>query len=342
MINVDSWSPLKEVWLGDCYPKNFYNHLDSKVKDCFHEITEITQQDLKIVQSKLEELGVTVRRPFYDNVEHYLKNGQLEKPHITPRDFYFSHNDKLYFKDNFWGGRPWYAITHLYQQEKTINVEHRLTFDLQVSGSNIVKVGKDLYFDLWHENKSKETVVELFKQKVHPYFKDFRCHLLFNGGHLDGCFTILKPGLILASNYFNDYEKTFPGWEVINLNKPEFQNFKKPNEGFHVVQHWYVPNDKTNNSFNEHIIKYALDWVGNFKETFFDINCLIVDEKNVLMLGENEHLSKTLEKKGINVHTVPFRARTFWDGGLHCLTVDILRDSTLVDYFNFKEDLVIY
>jgi hypothetical protein len=341
MINVDSWSPLKEVWLGDCYPKEFYNHLDSKVKDCFHEITEITQTDLQVIQAKLESLGVVVKRPFYEKVDDYLIDGHLQKPHITPRDFYFSHNDTLYFKDNFWGGRPWYATTHLYQQKKIINVEQRLPFDLQVAGSNIVKVGKDLYFDLLHENKSKEAVIELFKQKVHPYFKDFRCHLLFNGGHLDSCFTILQPGLILASKYFKDYDKTFPGWELINLDQPEFQNFKKSSIEY-SDKNWYVPNLARDNSFDKHIVTYALEWVGNFKETYFDLNCLIVDEKNVLMLGENEHLFKTLEKKGINVHTVPFRARTFWDGGLHCLTVDILRDSKLIDHFNFKEDLIIY
>jgi hypothetical protein len=30
MSNYNSWSPLKEVWLGDCYPKHFYNHLDNE------------------------------------------------------------------------------------------------------------------------------------------------------------------------------------------------------------------------------------------------------------------------------------------------------------------------
>ena len=103
-----------------------------------------------------------------------------------------------------------------------------------------------------------------------------------------------------------------------------------------------MPNLAKNNFFNEYIIKYALDWVGNFKETYFDINCLVVDEKNVLMLGDNEPLFDALYKKGINVHSVPFRARTFWDGGLHCLTVDILRDSSLIDYFNFQKNLTIY
>lgn len=345
MSNFDSWSPLKEVWLGDCYPKKFYDHLNNEVKECFHKITEITQEDLKIIQNKLEQLGVTVRRPSYHNIEDYLNNGALEKPHIVPRDFYFAHQDKLYFDDNFHGGRPWYDITDLYKKNNLIRLEKRFLNGLQITGSNVVRVGKDIYFDLEYNKIDKEVQINMFKEHVYPHFKDFRCHLLFNGGHVDGCFAILRPGLILASNYFSDYSSTFPGWEIIKLYRPEFQKFKKKINNLSYdsrAKNWYMPNLAQNNFFHEYIIKYALDWVGNFKETFFDINCLVVDEKNVLMLGDNEPLFDALLQKGINVHSVPFRARTFWDGGLHCLTVDIVRDSSLKDYFNFQKNLIIY
>jgi hypothetical protein len=108
-----------------------------------------------------------------------------------------------------------------------VHLEKRLLVGLQINGSNVVRAGKDIYFDLAYDNVDKETQVNIFKEQVYPYFKDFRCHLLFNGGHIDGCFAILKPKLILASRYFQDYSKTFPGWELIRLDNPEFQNFKK-------------------------------------------------------------------------------------------------------------------
>lgn len=342
MLNFNSWSTLKEVWLGDCYPKKFYDHLDDEVKDCFHEITEITQHDLQIIQNKLEELGVVVRRPLYDRVDHYITDGQLQKPHITPRDFYFCHGDNFYFADNFNHGRPWLDTVSYYKQKNIVNIQNRFLVGLQINGSNVVRVGRDVYFDLAFDNMPKTQQIQLFRDNVYQYFKDHRCHLLWNGGHVDGCFAILRPGLILASNYFEDYEKTFPGWEVIHLDKPEFHRTKKRPTGFHAAKNWYVPNEKKNNSFNDHIIKYALDWVGNYKETYFDVNCLVIDEQNVLMLGENEALYKVLNQKGMNVHMVPFRSRNFWDGGLHCLTVDILRDSILTDYFHFKDNLIIY
>ena len=290
MKNYDSWSPLKEVWLGDCYPKHFYDHLDSKVKDCFYEITEITQHDLSIISQKLQELGVTVNRPIYNKVDDYIINGNLLKPHITPRDFYFTFDNNLYFDDDYNGGRPWTHIISDYQKNNLINVKRKFN-GLAINGANIVKAGKDIFFDLYGDD-SKNVKIAKFKETVYPEFSEYRCHVLFNGGHTDGCFAILKPGLILASSYFTNYSETFPGWEIIELDTPEFMDVSRPNEGFLAAKNWYLPNINQNDSFNQHIIDYALDWVGNYKETYFDINCLVVDEKNVLMLGENHSLYK--------------------------------------------------
>ena len=93
----------------------------------------------------------------------------------------------------------------------------------------------------------------------------------------------------------------------------------------------------TNRTFNQHIIDHALDWVGCYTETYFELNCLVVDTENVIMLAENEVLARELERHGIQVHWVPFRARSFWDGAMHCLTVDIRRQSAIVDYFPERE-----
>lgn len=334
MTNVDSWSPLREVWLGDCYPINFYDHLPSDVRDSFQKITEITQQDLNVIKNKLEQLGVKVRRPTYERIDDYIINGNLMKPHITPRDFYFCHNDNLYFNDTYDSGRPWKNIIETYKRNNTVNVVDKF-MALQICGSNVVRVGKDVFFDLAYDDTDKKIQIDIFNKTVRPCFENFRCHTFFNGGHVDGCFAILRPGLILASQYYSDYEKTFPGWEVINLQSPEFHHFnKKEMTGNYQDKNWYAPNLEKNNSFNEHIIKFALDWVGTFTESYFDLNCLVIDEQNVLMIGENTKLFTYLNKKGINVHSVPFRTRSFWDGGLHCLTVDIDRKGEVRDYFN--------
>ena len=68
----DSWTQLEEVWLGDVYPSAWYDHLPAEIRDVFYRITEITQEDLTIIQHKLEELGVVVRRPVYERIDDYI------------------------------------------------------------------------------------------------------------------------------------------------------------------------------------------------------------------------------------------------------------------------------
>ena len=61
------------MWLGDCYPAHFYDHLNSEVRDVFYELTENTQHDLNIIQKKLEEFDIVshsimvVNRDEFDN-----------------------------------------------------------------------------------------------------------------------------------------------------------------------------------------------------------------------------------------------------------------------------------
>jgi arginine deiminase len=70
-----------------------------------------------------------------------------------------------------------------------------------------------------------------------------------------------------------------------------------------------------------------------YTETYFELNCLSIDDRNVIMLAENTILAEELSTQGITVHWAPFRARSFWDGGMHCLTVDIRRNSLMQDHF---------
>jgi hypothetical protein len=194
-----------------------------------------------------------------------------------------------------------------------------------VQGANVVRMGRDIVLD-----------TDCYDIEYQNWWPEYRVQMEKNGGHLDGCFAILKPGLILANHYFDGYERTFPGWEIIRLDNPTYA--AAPSTGYQ--QPYPVYNGKfydttvgTNKTFNDHIIKHAQDWVGNYTETYFELNCLSIDESNVIMLAENETLANDLARRGITVHWVPFRTRSFWDGAMHCLTVDIRRQSSIEDFF---------
>lgn len=342
--SYNSWGRLREVWLGDVYPATWYDHLDSEVRDCFQHLTQITQQDLHIIQRRLEDFGVVVRRPQYQSIDHYVHgaNDMLIKPMITPRDHGVVLGRSVYFKSP---GRvdPWQWILSQYTAAGA-NVHTSVTVhdQIRISGANVVRCGRDVYIDLGSATKknSRQQLITRYHDVVAEHFQDYRVHLIFNGGHLDACFSTLRPGLLLASTYFTGYNVTFPGWDQIRTLAPEFYNsqYQRPTTQPNCNVKWWLPGAANSRAFNDHVIKHAQDWVGDYTETYFDVNCLVLDERNVMMLGEHEEVFRELERRGITVHSVPFRTRTFWDGGLHCLTLDIRRDSVCEDYFPERGD----
>jgi hypothetical protein len=340
----DGFTQLEEVWLGDVYPHEFYDHLAPDVRDVFYRITDMTKQDLTMIEHRLNELGVTVRRPIYGRIEDHIDgNGALVKPEIMPRDHYLVVGNDLVVpqwvrsarQDAYW---CWHHTVVDYEKDPGSRVRYH-DLSLHVSGANCVRVGMDLFVDcvLSKTDQFREnSLEEIYQDQIVPFFPDRRCHYLDNGGHIDACFAILRPGLILANNYFDDYKRTFPGWETLLLSTPEFASRRAPStrQGPIVNGKWWLPDGLNNRAFNEHVIKHAVDWIGDYTETFFEVNCLVIDPENVMMLGHNQNLFDHLQKLGIKVHSMPFRCRTFWDGGLHCLTLDIRRRGGIVDYYN--------
>jgi hypothetical protein len=318
----NSWSRLQEVWLGDVYPAEWYEHLEPAVRDVFQRLTEITQQDLNVIQAKIEEFGTIVRRPEYQQIDQFVDhNDQLVKPQICPRDHFVTIGNTLYCHE--WQQTAWHQWLNHYAHDPGSKI--KINSDTTINGANVVRVGQDIIVD-----------TDDVDWKYNNQWPDYRVQLEQNGGHIDACFAILKPGLILANRYFDGYERTFPGWEVIMLNSPTYQRLNSLNQSRqhpHYNGKFYDTTVGTNRMFNDHVIKHAQDWVGNYTETYFELNCLSIDEANVIMLAENEALAQKLEKHGITVHWVPFRTRSFWDGAMHCLTVDIRRQSSVEDFF---------
>jgi glycine amidinotransferase len=296
------------------------------VRDVFQRLTEITQQDLNAIQQTIESFGVTVQRPRYETMDQYLVNGTLIKPQICPRDHFVVIGNTLWYHEQH--TRPWQPVLDHYRSQPGCDV--KVNHNPCINGANVVRVGRDIIVDR-----------DVFDFDYDNAWPEYRVQLVNNGGHMDGCFAVLRPGLILVNHYWDDYERTFPGWEIIQLDDPVYR--AAPSTGYQ--QPYPVYNGKfwdtavgTNRAFNQHIIDHALDWVGCYTETFFELNCLVIDPDNVIMLAENEPLANTLSRHGIQVHWVPFRTRSFWDGAMHCLTVDIRRDSRIVDYFPQRDD----
>lgn len=327
----NNWDPLEEIWLGDVWPTHFYDDLEPELRDAFCQITEWTKEDLNKIHKKLEEFNVVVKRPYVDGDKSlYLSlNKKLCKPPITPRDNNAVIGNKLFFGDTILGN-CFNTLLKDYPQEQILR-ENRLV----VSGAGTVKLGKDIIMDghIFHDKGDIEAAYREFynHQKTFALLSDYRIHYATNGGHTDGCFMPVKEGLLLATDYWKDYDLMFPGWETITLNSPTYHKHRwgNGNNG----QRWMVPGVPFYPHFNEYLEKYCTEWIGDFKETYFEVNTVMIDEKNMLCMGEHPTLFEKLEKHGVTCHVVPFRTRTFWDGGLHCITLDIRRKAEMKDYF---------
>lgn len=324
MINShNSWSALEEVWLGDVYPSAWYDHLAPDIRDVFHAITETTKQDLDIIQKKLEEFGVVVQRPEYHSIDDFVDSaGMLKKPEICPRDTFLTVGTTLLTPHQI--SPAWQSVLNNYDQQQI-----RPSATHIINGANVVRVGRDVIID---------TDIFDIPPVDDSLFNEYRITWEKNGGHMDGCFAVLRPGLIIANHYYDGYDRNFPGWQTIFLNESTYWNHRKSAPpGGEYNGKFYAEGVSFNRAFNDHVISHAQNWVGDYTETYFELNCLVLNESNVMMLGYNQALERTLASHGIRVHWVPFRCRGFWDGGMHCITLDIRRRSSIEDYFPDRE-----
>ena len=206
----------------------------------------------------------------------------------------------------------------------------------------MTRVGRDLYFGF--ANKITKINEEKFYDKMHRLFPDHRCHILHTVGHTDGGFVPVKPGLILTIKDIQNYQQTFPDWEVVYIpedsSKHGISDFMKMKDK--MRGRWWIDGEENNDDLIDYINNWLNHWVTYVEESVFDTNLLVIDEKNVVVLSENPVVFKALERHGITPHVVNFRHRWFWDGGIHCMTTDIVREGDQVDYFPERGSAIKY
>jgi len=327
------FTPLKEIWIGDCYPVSWYDHLPNEIADSFRKITEWTKEDTGKLQKFLESLGITVRRPVFESINNHLDaHDNLVKPPITPRDHYLVLDKTLYSLHNKLDKDPWQHSIDLYRSSGYDVQSPKDSAINCLSPPSIVRVGKDIFIDVESHSAMWGFVSEWLVETA----KNYRVNICNTDGHSDGVFCPVGPGLIVSSHYKTDYSQSFPGWKT----------FKIPKNLTNITgRTWRVDDESVSNNkdFSQHILNAASDWVGNFNETVYEVNMLVIDQHNVVAMKEYPPLTEWLNLHHINVHCFDFRSRSFWDGGWHCLTLDIERDDSRdIDLFPERGDNGVY
>ena len=366
------WDPLRVCAVGQSYPPEFYSFItNSRVRDVMERIAIETEEDYQTLIKLLESFGVEIVRPEIDqDFSEYFDNGAYLPPTMmTPRDYTAMIGDRFFMPDPYplrsqweslkgadWPTEPpknkkefnilpdWIKkeIISFFDVSSTVNsmipIEHlvkkqnnNISYNLGINTAMTTRIGKDLYFGTDHYDQDQK----LLKQQVENLFPDYRCHVVNSGGHSDGTFCPVVPGLIISLYDIPSYAESFPGWEVVYLPGQSwsavspFLDLKEKNRG-----KWWVPGEELNDDFTNFVEGWLGHWVGYVEETVFDVNMLVIDEKNVVCNNYNETVFKAFDRFGITPHIVNFRHRYFWDGGLHCITSDLHREGVQRDYFS--------
>ena len=215
-------------------------------------------------------------------------------------------------------------------------IESRLPV-FHIDAPSITVVGKDIYIDqtLEHQTKDKQFFKQYYFDKFQNSFDNFRINTVNIGGHNDSCFHTIKPGAILSLEKIQTYSESFPGWDVCYLPNQSWDRVSAFNKIKHKVSgKWWVPGQEDNDEFTNFVESWLTNWVGFVEETVFDVNVLVLDEHHVCVSQpDNKQVNDFLKKHKMEPVYVPWRHRYFWDGGLHCITLDLYREGEQQNYF---------
>jgi glycine amidinotransferase/scyllo-inosamine-4-phosphate amidinotransferase 1 len=338
MINsYTSWQPLEEVVVGRAYTPDYFDFIDNaQVRNQLQQILAETEEDLNNLQRTIEQYGARVRRPNLPDRHQFHQNQIKDQgaplPPLTPRDWQISLGDKLLRV---------LPVTELDEicsdyADQLVN-PHGADWDPDcilngASASCIVRVGEDVFFDNSDFLRPEQTrwIID------NCLDSRYRIHEAITDGHGDAVFAILKPGVILSSKHdmHLHLDKDFPGWEVLKIwdssiwAAMEVGKFKwEANPGA-----WYVQGQTPTPEFSAFVDTYLTKWTGFVAETVFDVNCLVLDEQNVIFSAYNKEVFSFCERHQITPIISELRHSYFWDGGISCCTQDLTRRGGLERY----------
>ena len=287
------YNKLVECWVGRAYSPDTVT--DPFIKDILYE----TEEDLSNFAKLLQDNGVIVKRPEYDEDVDVRRKPQL----LHARDHLQKINGKMYvgprYEDNI---DNWLDLLD--------NRDPIITLD-NLSAPSIVRADR-IYFD-----------AVAFTRKRFEYFRDANPEVecvyerLSNRDfdierHTDGVFCPVKEGVIIATPSARNLEYLFPEWDILylDLNTQDLNDMDMSKEI--VWSPTQIPHEYK-------------QWVGYSPETFFDVNSFQLDSEHLMVTRYNKQVFDFLKKHKVEPIIVPFRHRYLWDGGLHCMTFDYER-----------------
>lgn len=364
----NEWDTLREVIVGTAegqaclafstvqpVPKETREKIEKLAREAYPQwLIDQVNEDLQELCDVLQKAGVKVLRP---------DSADVGKPYSTPdwsasgerqynmRDLHLVVGDTVlespsqerhrffeaaglyeiwyeYFKEGCrWIAAPKPRLTGEYMitYHEDGRREQKLTErEILFEAANTVRMGKDL---LYLVSRSGNHLGAKWIQSV--LGDAYRVHTtedIYRSSHIDSTVMCLRPGLVLlnASRVNNqNCPKIFDTWDKIYFSDIE----PTPHETleFHEGTRKRIHGELMQLGIETDIDHLASDWIG--------MNFLSVDPETVIIDKRQTALIKTLESYNLKPIPISFRHSHLLKGGIHCSTLDTVRDSKLESYF---------
>jgi glycine amidinotransferase len=357
MINSNtSFGKLKEVVVGrelclskrisDVTFKHFYRQaLDEAIYqkpfDDYHVSLALIEQrniELDNLATTLSNQGIVVHRPDILNkivpfttpsfkselssasnvrdVTWVYKDKIIETPTFV-RNRYFENTLLYDVYNRAWDhgkGGQWIRCPHTEITEETIdlgkwtdsrsyeNIDER--YVMAIDGAQFLRIGKDVIVNINSYNHWRGY------EWVKSFFPDSTFHVIHAAdNHIDGCLVCLRPGVFLLNPVFKD---------IINHLPNKYKNWK-----------FLIPEDLTVNIDVKGMTNIDIQLASS---RGMDINVLSIDENTVVINKRAIGVKKVLEANGFNVIEVQLDHGEIFAGGIHCSTLDLVRDDEFISY----------
>lgn len=232
----------------------------------------------------------------------------------------YFENTLLYnvFNKNFDGGKggKWIKTPHTKLSEETMDLEHwntsrdYLNFDrnkytMAIDAAQFLRIGKDVIVNVNSYNHY------LGFEWVKSFFPESRFHMInIADNHIDGALMCLKPGVFLVNPAYGNIKDYMP-------------------EGFKNWEYLIPQESQKRISENKEILTFEIQLAST---RGMDINILSLDENTVAVNERAYNVIELLEKNRIEVIPVKLENSEIFGGGIHCSTLDILRDDEYISY----------
>lgn len=344
------WDPLQSVIVGNCVNQDFFEHVaNSEIKDKLTTMILETQEDLDNLASIFKQHGIVVHRQSIDQEDRLNPDkpaSKFQNIQMQPRDEWMVLGKHFLGTHIGFDHGPKSIFSSIEQQEYPAWNELCAIPEFLIIPCSWTIVGRDLFIDLWDvrnaiSKKSTTTVQSVMRHITDwtsKWLPQITIHWIEVGGHNDACFHTCKPGVIVSIVDVIDYSDSFPGWDVLVI-PPEqsadsidkFNTVKEKTSG----KYW-IPGEESNQELLDYINTWLNDWVGYVQETVFDVNVMMIDEKTCVVSNHNKLVFDYFKKHNIEPIIAPLRHRYFWDGGIHCCTLDLYRTGECQRYINWS------